>query len=324
MNTTEDLTPVITVDWVAVEDDLDCEIDDDLRGIIEHEGSTTSVALDRWGRADDSTVELSAAVREHGRITHPERGALDSRYAPLDTMSSVVNVLRILRGEDRNSGTIIDKGDDEEYIEGVADLYDAARALDERRDDWREDHYPSIRMGSYGPDQLGNLYVDVGHDEQSVIESIDVEGLPAEVESISARGQRSYSNTEEHYAAVLRHERYYLDDPEPTVADERADEIGYLGSNGGKRTLESEFDERGFEYEELGTLELGALDPTATLYEYQKEGETRYGVEWTERPVIDDYVIRSLIFDERPDSEDVATVLTIEDHRRENRGWEER
>jgi hypothetical protein len=124
--------------------------------------------------------------------------------------------------------------------------------------------------------------------------------------------------------ATLRHERYYLDDREPTVANERAEEIGYLGENAGKRTLESEFDERGFEHEELGTLELGALDPTATLYEYEKDGKTRYGVEWTERPVIDDYVIRSLIFDAEPECEDVATALTIENHRRENPGWRRR
>lgn len=324
MNATENLAPVITVDWEAVEDKLGREIDDDLRAIIEHEGSTTSIALDRWGRADDSTTGLSAGVREHGRVIHPERGALDSRYAPLDTMSSVVNVLRVLRGEDRNSGTIIDKDDDEAYIEGIADLYDAARTLDEHRDNWREEQHPTIRMGSFGPDQLGNLYIVVGHSEQSVVENIDVEQLPVEVESTSVHGRQSYSSTEEHYTATLRHERYYLDDPEPTVADERADEIGYLGSNAGKRTLESEFDERGFEHEELGTLELGAFDPTATLYEYDRDGETRYGVEWTERPVIDDYVIRSLIFDERPDSEDVATALTIEDHRRQDQGWEER
>jgi len=167
MNATEDLAPVITVDWAAVEDELGREIDDDLRRIIEHEGSTTSVALDRWGRADDSTTGLSVSVREHGRVIHPERGALDGRYAPLGGMSSVINVLRILRGEVRNSGTIIDDSDDETYIQGVADLYDAARELDERRDDWREDQHPTIRMGSHGPDQLGNLYVDVGHDEQS-------------------------------------------------------------------------------------------------------------------------------------------------------------
>lgn len=309
------------MDWAAVEDDLGRDIGPDLRRVIEHEGSTTSVALDKWGYAGESTTALFAAVREHGRVIHPDLGPLDSRYAPLESMNGVINVLRILRGEDRNSGTLIEDGEDREYAAGLADLYDAAVALDEQRDDWREGQHPAVRFGSFGPDQLGNLYIHVGHDDRSVIEGINAEGLPVEVEQLSAHGQRSYTSTEEHFTAILRHERYYPDEkPEPTVADERADEIGYLGSNAGKRTLEQDFGENGIEYEELGTVELGPADPDATLYEYQKSEETRYGVEWSQRVAIDDYVVRSLIFDERPNTDDVGTALTIEDHRREQGG----
>lgn len=321
MNATEDLAPVITVDWEAVEVDLVAEIDADLRRVIEHEGSTSSVALDKWGHADASSTPLFTAVREHGRVIHPDLGPLDSRYAPLESMNGVINVLRILRGEDRNSGTLIEDGEDREYAAGLADLYDAAVALDEQRDDWRESQHPAVRFGSFGPDQLGNLYIHVGHGDRSVIEGISAEGLPVEVEQLSAHGQRSYTSTEEHFTAILRHERYYPEEePEPTVADERADEIGYLGSNAGKRTLEQDFRENGREYEELGAVELGPADPDATLYEYEVDGETHYGVEWTQRIAIDDYVVRSLIFDEKPDTDDVGTALTIEDHRREQGG----
>jgi hypothetical protein len=321
MNATEDLAPVITVDWAAVESDIGREIGPDLRRVIEHEGSTSSVALDKWGYADASSTPLFTAVREHGRVIHPDLGPLDSRYAPLESMSGVINVLRILRGEDRNSGTLIEDGEDREYAAGLADLYDAAVALDEQRDDWREGQHPAVRFGSFGPDQLGNLYIHVGHDDQSVIEGVNAEGLPVEFEQLSVHGQRSYTSTEEHFTAILRHERYYSEEEtEPTVADERAADIGFLGSNAGKRTLEQGFRERGHEFEEVGTVELGPADPDATLYEYEKGEETRYGVEWTERPVIDDYVVRSLIFDERPDTDAVATAVTIEDHRREQGG----
>lgn len=321
MSATEDLSPVITVDWAAVESDVGREIGPDLRRVIEHEGGTTSVALDKWGYADASTTALFAAVRNHGRVIHPDLGPLDSRYAPLESMNGVINVLRVLRGEDRNSGTLIEDGEDREYAAGLADLYDAAVALDEQRDDWREGQHPAVRFGSFGPDQLGNLYIHVGHDDQSAIEGTDAEGLPVEVEKLSAHGQRSHTSTEEHFTAILRHERYYPEEePEPTVADERAGEIGYLGSNAGKRTLEQDFGENGIAYEELGPVALGPADPDATLYEYQKGEETRYGVEWTQRIAIDDYVVRSLIFDERPDTDDVGTALTIENSRRKQGG----
>lgn len=321
MSAAEDLAPIITVDWKAVESELGREIDDDLRSIVEHEGSTSSVALDQWGRADASTTPLFTAVREHGRVIHPDLGPLDPRYAPLDTMGSAINVLRILRGEDRNTGTIIEDGEDQEFAAGLADLYDTAVALDEQRDDWREGQHPTIRTGSFGPDQLGNLYINVGVSEQSVVEGINTEGLPIVREQALAHGQKSYSGIEEHYTASFRHERYYSEEErDPTIADERAEEIGFLGSNAGKRTLERDFGENDIDYEEIGPIALGPADPDATLYEYQKGEETRYGVEWTQRIAIDDYVVRSLIFGEKPDTDDIGTALTIEDHRREQGG----
>lgn len=321
MSETADLAPVIAVDWEAVEADTGRTFGDDLRRVIEHEGSTSRIALDKWGYADASTTPLFTAVREHGRVIHPDLGPLEPRYASLGGIGSVTDSLRVLRSEDRNLGAIIEDGPDEEYAAGLADLYDVAVALDERRDDWREDQHPTIRMGSYGPDQLGNLYIHVGHADQSVIESINVERLPVEHEHLLAHGREGHLNTDEHYTASLRHERYYSEeDTEPTIADERAEEIGFLGSNAGKRTLEQDLEANGLEYEQAGTVELGPADPDAALYRYEKGDETRYGVEWTERPVIDDYVVRSFIFDERPDTDDVGTALAIEDHRREQGG----
>jgi len=314
---TEDLPPVIAVDWEAVEEDTGREFEPDLRRVIEHVGTTSEIALNRWGYGAESTTALFTAVKEHGQIILGDRGPLLPRYAPLRNMRATVSVLRALQGEDLNIGTVIEDGDNEEFVDGFGDLYDAARELDERRDDWREGQHPAVSFGSYGPDKLGSHYVHVGHADRAVIESLDVSGLPIEREHVLAHGQESYTSTEEHFTASFRHERYYPEDTEPTVADERAEEIGFLGSNAGKRTLEQDFGENGVEYREVGPLELGPADPDATLYEYQKDDETRYGVEWTQRIAIDDYVVRSLIFDERPDHDTVATALTIEDHRRD-------
>src|SRR5699024_7437840 len=139
-------TPAIAVDWEAVEADLSHEFGPDLRRVIEHEGSTSRIALDKWGYGTETTTALFTAVKDHGRDIHPDLGPLDARYAPLRSMGAAVSVLRKLRGEDLNIGTIIDDGDDEEYIGGLADLYDVAVALDERRNDWREDQHPAIAM----------------------------------------------------------------------------------------------------------------------------------------------------------------------------------
>jgi hypothetical protein len=307
---TADLEPVITVDWDTVEDDLGREVEADLRHVIEHTGTANGYTLDKWGYADEATTALSGAVEDHGRVLHPERGPLDSRYAPFRAMGVPITVFRVLRGEDRNLSTIIKDGPDEAYLDGLADLYDAARTLDARHDDWREDQHPAVRRGSYGPDQLGDLYIHVGHDDQSAVEGINVEDLPVEREHILDHG--------DHYTASYRHERYYSpEEPEPTIADERADEIGFLGANAGKRTLERDFRENEIVFEEVGTVELGPADPDATLYEYEKADETRYGVEWIQRIAVDDYVVRSLIFDHEPDTDAVATALTIEDHRQD-------
>jgi hypothetical protein len=208
MSESEELPAVITVDWEAIEDDLGHGVETDLRRVIEHTGSTDPYMLDKWGYAAEATTALFNALKDHGRVIHPDRGPLDARYAPLRTMRATISVFRALRGEERVVTTIIEDGDDEEYLEGLADLYDAAHTLDERRDDWREGQHPTIRHGSHGPDTLGSHYIRVGHDDRSILDAITVEDLPIEREHVVARRDH-WDSTEDYFAATFRHERYY-------------------------------------------------------------------------------------------------------------------
>lgn len=222
MSEIKDLSPIITVDWEAVEDDLSHGVETDLRRVIEHTGSTDPYMLDKWGYAAEATTALFAALKDHSRVIHPDCGPLDARYAPLRTMRTTISVLRALRGEERVTSTIIEDGGDEGYRDGLADLYNAACNLDMRRDDWREGQHPTIRQGSYGPDTLGSHYIRVGHDDRSVLNSISVADLPIEREHVVARRDH-WDSTEDYFTASFRHERYYPEDMEPTV--EEADQL---------------------------------------------------------------------------------------------------
>jgi hypothetical protein len=204
----ENLPPVITVNWKAVEAAIGERVTPAVREVIEHTGGTDPYLLDKWGYADAASPALFSAVKDHARVIHPGRGPLDARYAPLWVMRAAISALKTLRGEELHTGTIIEDGDDSEFLDGLVDLYDAARALDARRDDWHEGHHPAIRCGSFGPDHLGNHYVRVGHDDRSIIDGITVEDLPIEREHTLAR--RDYWDSTEEYATVsFRHERYY-------------------------------------------------------------------------------------------------------------------
>jgi hypothetical protein len=205
---TNDLPPVITVDWEAVEATIGERVAPAVREVIEHTGGTDPCMLDKWGYAAEATPALFSAVKAHARLIHPDRGLLDARYAPLWSIRAAISALKTLRGEELHTGPVIEDGDDSEFVDGLADLYDAVRTLDECRDDWHEDQHPRIAVGSFGPDKLGSHYIRVGHDDRSIIDGIDVENLPIEREHVVAR--RDYWNsTEEYVTASFRHERYY-------------------------------------------------------------------------------------------------------------------
>lgn len=307
-----DLPPVIAVDWNAVEAEIGREIDPELRRVIEHEGSSSSVVLDRWGYADEASIGLFSALRDHARILHPDRGELHPRYAPFGQLDAVVSAFKVLRGEDLNVGTIVEDGPTERFPSLFVDLYDAAVALDEQRMDWPEGRHPHLSYGSYGPDTVGNLYITAAHPDREALETLVLSDLPVEREHILSfeGGDR--------FRATYRHERYYGEE-EPTVADDRAAEIGFLGANSGKRVLVQDFADEGIEYRERDAPDVDGVPVQLTLYEYEMGDETRYGVEWTQRVTIDDYVVRSLIFDHRPSESDIQTALLIEEWRLNNR-----
>jgi|AntDeeMetagen192_2_1112575.scaffolds.fasta_scaffold05285_3 hypothetical protein len=90
----------------------------------------------------------------------------------------------------------------------LEDLADVAMEIDELRDDWHT--HPGVGMGSYGPDKLGNCYISVSHTDEEVLDGINTDGLPVEVESVQHWSERGRSSDfEEHYTLTLRHERYY-------------------------------------------------------------------------------------------------------------------
>jgi hypothetical protein len=131
----QNLPPVITVEWEAVEAAIGGRVTPAVREIIEHTGGTDPFMLDKWGYADAASAALFSTVKDHARVIHPGRGPLDARYAPLWVMRAAISALKTLRGGELHTGPTIEDGDDSGFLDGFADLYDAARDLDARRDD---------------------------------------------------------------------------------------------------------------------------------------------------------------------------------------------
>lgn len=320
MTETSDLQPFIKVDWEAVEDDIGHEVEPGLKQAIEHKGGAIGVDIDKWGYGDGSLTgpdnPFSGPVRDHGRIIHPDRGTLDSRYANLHNASGVIDAFKRLEGYDINTaatGTIIDIGNSKEFVDGVADLYDAARELDKHSNDWYEgpffSFHPQIMSEGMGPDLLGSYCVHLRHPDESVIETINVDGLPIEHEKTEADPAGKY------YTGIFRHERYYPK-TEPRAIENQAEKIGLIDSNQGHHKLEQDLHENNIEYEKIGRISLSSTR-NATVYQYEQDGETRYAVEWMKRISIDDYVMCSLIFNQKPDESTVRTARKIDNHRRE-------
>jgi hypothetical protein len=197
----------------------------------------------------------------------------------------------------------------------LEDLADVAMEIDELRDDWHT--HPGVGMGSYGPDKLGNCYISVSHTDEEVLDGINTDGLPVEVESVQHWSERGRSSDfEEHYTLTLRHERYYDGEDEEDAGygeyAEEAEEISLQGSNiGYPSSITADLAKLDIEYEEVD--ELDVRNHRVWLYKYEKEGETRWAAEWTERIAIDDVAWTSLVFSDRPDADDVSQAALIED-----------
>ena len=270
---------VIEVDWEVIEAETDREYPDELRRIIERTGSTSEVHLDKWGYADYSTTALFTAVRDNARIIHPDRGPLPRRYITLRGCD-VTSALRVeVHDADLNFGDLTTGVEDDlSFVDGLADLVDAAKSIDEQADAWYE--HPELGYGSYGPDKLGNCYIAVSHTDQEAVETIDTDGLPVEREPIRHWGGGHADDDKEHYTAIYRHDRYYGEDDE--TEDEYAEEaaeIGFLGSNmGHTSSIMTAFSKEGYEYGEVDSMRVRGQE--ITVYEYEKDDGTRYAAEW--------------------------------------------
>lgn len=312
--TLDDEEAVIEVDWSEIEAETDQEYPDELRRIIERTGSTSDVYLDKWGYADYSTTALFTAVQDNARSIHPDRGTLPRRYITLRGRD-VTSALRVeVHDADLNFGNLTTGVEDDlSFVDGLGDLVDVAEGIDEQCNSWH--NHPELRYGSYGPDKLGNCYINVSNTDKEVIEAIDTSDLPVECESIQYWGERPHDDHEEHYTGIYRHERYYSEDDE--TADEygeEAAEIGLLGSNlGMMSSITVAFNEEGHKYDEVDSMTVHGQG--ITVYEYQKDGEMRYAAEWLKGVKIDEVVFKSLVFDNKPDSDAIEQAALIEEAR---------
>lgn len=316
---------VIAVDWETVETQTGQQYPHELRRIIERVGSTSEVYLDKWGYADYSTTALFTAVEENARIIHPDRGPLPRRYITLRGCD-VTTALRVeVHGADLNFGNLTTTVEDGlSFVDGLAGLVDAAEAIDEQCDSWYSHptlgnalyNHPEIGSDSYGPDKLGYCYISASRKDKETLDAIDTSHLPIERESVLHRGECPHADGHgEHYTAIYRHERYYSeDDGTASKYSEKAAEIGLLGSNLGHPTsIRVAFKEKGHEYEEVDSMTV--LGQGITVYEYEKDGETRYAAEWSKRVKIDEAVFKSLLFDNNPDSNAIKQAALIEEAR---------
>src|SRR5699024_4558606 len=128
-NGANDTPPVITVDWDAVESELDRDIPAEQRREIECTGNTV------WESSVPDSSE-PAVIERHASLHHPERGPLDSLYIPFDSTSYLVAAFKQALDVPSGLRDNIDQWDGETFLAGVADLYDAATALTRRGGDW--------------------------------------------------------------------------------------------------------------------------------------------------------------------------------------------
>lgn len=310
-----DKEAVIAVDWASVDVETETEIPDDLRHTIEREGNANRYTLDKYGYEEMATSALHNAVKSHSQIIHPERGPINENYLTVSRpITSTIQAISYGRNRNLSEPAEVIDGDETGYLDGLGTLVDAAKAIDTQRDDWYTP--PKVMMGSYGPDQLGSLYIRVAHTSEDVLREINSEGLGVELECINHWGDRPHDGDfKEHYGAIYRHKRYADDgEDEENEYTEEAAEIGLIGSNLGTRTsIVSTISERGYDYEELDQLVVRGQ--RVWVYEYDHDEGTRWAVEWGDRVAIDEVKYLSLIFNERPDADDVSRAALIEEAR---------
>lgn len=335
-------TPIIQVDWEAVESAVGFEIPDESRAHIEHTNSYFD--FEPGKRADDlpkaeeiteNSIDMMKALRAHSEWVHPDGDALPRRYISRKG-ASIGGYLRKFRGDDVHVPELVEPVRDDGEIEpgfdfavGLRDLVEAAKELDEQCSDWNDGHEgvsrPTVSVGSLGPDLLGNLHVHVRHTDREPIEALDTSELSVETTGIRSMYDGSVIK-DVHYFALFKHERYLSTSWASKAYDKRThryleaceENAGILDINTGKKYIESQLSKAGIDFQKVGKINISSLRITnpPTIIGYEKGGQQRYAVEWTQRSGIDDYVVRSVVFDHYPKKKNLLTALAIQKGRK--------
>lgn len=307
-----DRPSIIIVDWESVESKIDQKVPEEARNIVEATGS--QYHLDKWGYGDLQSTALFTAIEDNSKWKLPNGTVLNPDIAGPRSLS-IDGYLQKYLGTDLNIPTLCDDYDDSvDFVSGLEDLYESAQELQDHRNEWEHGH-PTLSLGSYGPDMLGNIYIYLTHTDESVLRDLPLDGLPVFPGKIRVFKNRSEPDM---YAVSLRHERYAPTPEEkreqetgiPQKHTEKAEEIGLLGSNLGTRTsTPAALQELSLEYDEKDTITVRGFN--VYLIRYIKEGEERWAAEWSNRVAIDDVVFDSLIFDHKPTPDEVSQGALI-------------
>ena len=202
--TTDERPTILDVDWDAIEFVTDVDITREFKQYVETSGRY--IGFD--GVNPFTPAELRQLLQEYSTWLLPNGVKLDNDYAPYRL--DLGNILRNLHGENVEVGTIIEPnvGDPITYGEGVSELQAAAIHLTEQREQWIDGGSPTVERGSFGPDQLGNLYIQAEHTEPDPLVKLSITGdlSIARENLITSHPPEADRNT---YAVIFRHSRYY-------------------------------------------------------------------------------------------------------------------
>ena len=299
-------------DWESIESESGQKVPEEARNIVEATGS--QYHLDQWGYSDLDSTALFTAIKDNSEWKLPNGTVLDSDIASPRSLS-IGGYLQKYLGTDINIPTLCDDlYDNVDFISGLEDLYESAQELQDHRNEWEHER-PTLSLGSFGPDMLGNVYIHLKHTDKSVLQNLPLDNLPVFCEKIRVFKNR---NEPDMFTVSLRHERYAPTPEEkreqetgiPQKHAEKAEEIGLLGSNLGTRTsTPAALNELGLKYDEEGTISVRGFN--VYLIRYTKEGEERWAAEWSNRVAVDDVVFDSLIFDHKPTPDEVSQGALI-------------
>lgn len=202
--TTDDRPAILEVDWEAIEFVTDVGIGSEFKHFVETSGRV--IGFD--GPSPFSPAELRQLLQEHATWVLPDGVKLDSDYAPYRL--ELGNILRNLHGEDVDVGTIIDPdaGEPISYQDGIGGLQAAAKKLAAQREQWIDGGSPTVERGSFGPDQLGNLYIQAEHTEPDPLVGLNLTGI----QSIGRENlitNHPLGADKATYDVIFRHSRYY-------------------------------------------------------------------------------------------------------------------